>query len=135
MRTNTDREVAATGADPAALLDGSEDGPFPLSMPQLGLWAAEYMHPGSSACVTAQYSEILGAIDVQLFERASRQVITETEALRLCFGEAAGQPQQQVRPMWHWSLPVIDLSSDPAPYPAAMAWMQNQLAQPIDPCS
>jgi len=121
-----------TGADSRPLKNASQERAFPLSMPQLGLWAAQHMQPGSSACVTAQYSQILGAIDVPVFERASRLVIGETEALRLCFGEAAG-PLQWVQPPRAWSLPLIDLSDQPEPESAAVAWMKNQLAQPIDP--
>ncbi len=122
------------GADSEPLVDASQEGAFALSVPQLGLWAAEYMSPGGSASVTAQYSEILGAIDIHLFERASRRVIEETEALRLRFGEVNGQPMQWVQPAGYWSLPVIDLSGRPEPYSAAVAWMKDQLAQPIDPC-
>ena len=128
----SDKEVAMTGADSRPLKNASQERAFPLSMPQLGLWAAQHMQPGSSACVTAQYSQILGAIDVPVFERASRLVIGETEALRLCFGEAAG-PLQWVQPPRAWSLPLIDLSDQPEPESAAVAWMKNQLAQPIDP--
>ena len=66
------------------------------------------------------------------FERASRQLLEETEALRLCFGQVAGQPQQWVLPAENWILPVIDLSGEHEPYSAAVAWMQHQRAQPID---
>ena len=121
-----------TGADPEPLDQAAPESAVPLSMPQLGLWAAQQMDPGSSACVTAQYSQILGAIDVELFEQASRRVIEETEALRLCFGEADG-PLQWVQPPRAWSLPLIDLSGEAEPEAAALSWMTNQLAHPIDP--
>ena len=42
------------------------DGAFALSTAQEGLWAAEFLNPESSANVTGQYSEILGALDVAL---------------------------------------------------------------------
>lgn len=90
----SDTDVAVIRADSTPSADGPEAGAFPLSMPQLGLWTAEHMDLGGSASISAQYSEIVGAIDIPLFERASRQVLEETEALRLCFGEVAGQPQQ-----------------------------------------
>ena len=112
----SDKEVAMTGADSRPLKNASQERAFPLSMPQLGLWAAQHMQPGSSACVTAQYSQILGAIDVPVFERASRLVIGETEALRLCFGEAAGTLQwvQPPRAAADRSPPRICFSLDAA---------------------
>lgn len=131
----SDTDVAVIRADSTPSADGPEAGAFPLSMPQLGLWTAEHMDLGGSASISAQYSEIVGAIDIPLFERASRQVLEETEALRLCFGEVAGQPQQWVLPLGNWSLPVIDLSGEHEPYLAAVTWMQHQGAQPIDPRS
>jgi amino acid adenylation domain-containing protein len=107
-------------------------GAFPLGTAQTGLWAAELINPGNSANVTAQYSEILGALDVTLFERASRQVIDDTEALRLCFGGSAEQPKQWVTSIGLWSLPLIDLSSEPNPHGAALDWMKRQHARPLD---
>jgi hypothetical protein len=108
------------------------DGAFALSTAQEGLWAAEFLNPECNANVTGQYSEILGALDVATFERASRHVIEETEALRLCFGGPADQPQQWVVPLDHWSLPVIDLSGEPDLRTAALAWMETQHARPLD---
>ena len=110
-------------------------GAFALSTAQEGLWAAEFLNPESSANVTGQYSEILGALDVTLFERASRHVIEESEALRLCFGGADNQPQQWVVPLGHWSLPVVDLSGEPDPHAAALVWMKTQHARPLDVAS
>jgi nonribosomal peptide synthetase DhbF len=130
---DSDTHTPVIRADSTPAAEAPAAGAFALSMPQLGLWAAEHMHLGGSAGISAQYSEILGAIDIPLFERASRQVLEETEALRLCFGEVAGQPQQWVVPPGDWSLPVVDLSEEQQPSSAAVAWMQQQRAQPIDP--
>jgi len=88
------------------------DGAFALSTAQEGLWAAELLNPESSANVTGQYSEILGTLDVATFERASRHVIEETEALRLCIGGPADQPQQWVVPLEHGPVRnVVGISS------------------------
>jgi nonribosomal peptide synthetase DhbF len=132
---DSDTDVAVNRADSTRYADGPEAGGFPLSMPQLGLWTAEHMDLGGSASISAQYSEIVGAIDISQFERASRQVLEETEALRLCFGEVAGQPQQWVVPPGNWALPVVDLSGEHEPYSAAVTWMQHQRTQPINPGS
>src|SRR5471032_1102226 len=100
---------------------------FPLSTAQQGLWAAELLAPASNANVTGQYSEIAGPVDVPLFEAASRQVLIETEALRLCFGGALDEPLQWVQPLGDWSLPLLDFSARPDPRAAALAWMHEQL--------
>jgi len=113
-------------------LDTAADGAFALSTAQRGLWTAELLSPGSSANVTAQYSEIIGALDAANFELASIYIIGETEALRLCFGGRADRPLQWVAPLEHWSLQNIDLTGEPDPRAAALAWMRTELARPLD---
>jgi amino acid adenylation domain-containing protein len=108
---------------------------FALSTAQRGLWTAELLSPGTSANVTAQYSEIFGALHIANFELASLHVIEETEALRLCFGGRADRPLQWVAPLEHWSLPLIDVSGEPDPRAAALAWMRTELARPLDVAS
>ena len=68
----SDTGVAVNRADSAPSADGEEAGAFPLSLPQLGLWTAEHMGLGGSPTSSAQYSQIVGSIDIPLFERASR---------------------------------------------------------------
>jgi hypothetical protein len=71
--------------------DPLESGPgLPLSSPQLGIWFAQKINPSSPAYNIGEYIEIDGAIDPKLFEQALRQVVSETEALRLQIAEHAG---------------------------------------------
>jgi len=106
--------------------------PFELATPQKGLWAAALLNPTSNACVTGQYSDIRGELNVAAFERASRRVIAETEALRLRFGGSFEQPLQWIVPPGDWSLPVVDLSEESDPHRAALAWMNAQHRRPLD---
>ena len=93
----SDTGVAVNRADSAPSADGEEAGAFPLSLPQLGLWSCR-AHGSGRQC------QHLGAIfrdcrlqSTSLCSSALRgRVMEETEALRLCFGERAGQPQQWV---------------------------------------
>ena len=80
-----------------------------------------------------EYIEICGAIAPALFERALRQVVAESEALRVQITEHDGQPRQVIAALEAWSLPTIDVSSEPDPRTAAEAWMRSDLARPVEP--
>jgi len=104
-----------------------------LSSAQLGVWFAQKLDPGSAAYNIGEYIEIDGAIVLPLFERALRRVVSEAQSLRLEFSEQAGEPRQFIGEPTAWSLPIIDVSTEPDPRAAAETWMQADLAQPIDP--
>ena len=56
---------------------------FPLSAVQLGLWFGQQLDPQNAAFNVGDYLEILGPIDPAQFEATLRQVIRETESLRI----------------------------------------------------
>jgi len=58
---------------------------FGLSAAQLGIWFAQRLNPSTPAYNIGEYIEIHGSVDPILFERALRQVVAETDALRLQF--------------------------------------------------
>jgi len=68
-----------------------------------------------------------------LFEQALRQVVSETEALRLQFIEHRGDPRQVVAAACAWSMPILDLSAETDPRASAEAWMRADLDRAIDP--
>src|SRR6516225_1071998 len=106
---------------------------FRLSTAQLGIWFAQQLNPSSPAYNIGEYLEIHGPVDAVLFERAIRQVVAETEALRVQIMEHAGDPRQVIGPPPSWSMPIIDVSAEPDARAAAESWMQADLARPIDP--
>src|SRR5215471_363299 len=106
---------------------------FRLSTAQLGIWFAQQLNPSSPAYNIGEYLEIHGPVDAVSFERALRQVVTETEALRVQIIEHAGDPRQVIGPPPSWSMPIIDVSAGPDARAAAESWMQADLARPIDP--
>ena len=106
---------------------------LPLSSAQLGIWFAQKINPSSSAYNIGEYLEIHGSIDPVLFEQAIRQVVSETEVLRVRITEQAGEPRQVVTTTCGWSLPIIDFSAETDARAAAEAWMKADLAQPIEP--
>jgi len=106
---------------------------FRLSTAQLGIWFAQQLNPSSPAYNIGEYLEIHGPLDAVLFERALRQVVAETEALRVQIIEHAGEPRQVIGPPPPWSMPIIDVSAKTNARATAESWMQVDLARPIDP--
>src|ERR1700730_14502640 len=104
-----------------------------LSTAQLGIWFAQQLNPSSAAYNIGEYLEIHGSVDAVLFERALRQVVAETEALRVQIIEHAEDPRQLIGRPPSWSMPIIDVSAEVDARAAAESWMQVDLARPIDP--
>ncbi len=109
-----------------------ENNPLLLSDAQLGIWFAQSLAPSSPAFNLAEYLEISGPIDATLFEAALRQVVNETEALRVRFVTHADGPRQIIGPAPDWSMSFIDVSAATDPRAAAEHWMRADLAKPVD---
>ena len=77
---------------------------LPLSAAQLGIWFAQEIDPLNPVFNVGEYVEIRGALDPFLLERALRQVVAETEALRVQFIEHADGPRQVVGGPPPWSM-------------------------------
>ena len=103
-----------------------------LSAPQLEIWLDQKINPSSHPYNFVEYIEINGPVDPQLFERALRQVVSETEALRVQITEYAGEPRQVVGATCAWSLPFFDLSAEIDARASAEAWMKADLKRAID---
>src|SRR5713101_5940784 len=106
---------------------------LPLSSAQLGIWFAQQIDPSCPAYNIGEYIEIHGSIDPSLFEEALRQVVIETEALRVRFFEDAEGPRQILGDPPAWSMPIVDVSSEADARAAAESWMKADLARPIAP--
>src|SRR6266700_5867955 len=81
-----------------------------LASAQLGIWFAQKLDPTNPIYNIGQYTEIQGAVIPSVFETALRQVISETDALRLYFYEEAGEPRQSIIESSiasTWSMPII----------------------------
>src|SRR6516225_11347460 len=97
---------------------------FRLSTAQLGIWFAQQLHPSSPAYNIGEYLEIHGPVDAVLFERALRQVVAETEALRVQIIEHAGEPRQVIGPPPPWSMPSFVVIAKTDARAAAESWMR-----------
>ena len=104
-----------------------------LSDAQSGIWIAQAIDPASPAFNIAEYVDIRGPLRPELFASALRQVINESDCLRLRISSHAGGARQTVADFSDWELPVLDFSSQAEPFAAADAWMHEEIARPLQP--
>ena len=115
------RELARTG-----------DAGHELTAGQLGIWHHQRLHPESPVYNVGEYLEIVGDLDVAVFERALRHVVSEIDAFHLLFhADADGRVRQYVDKR-DWVLRVIDVSGEADPRAAAEDWMRTGLRRPFD---
>ncbi|MGY0487949.1 amino acid adenylation domain-containing protein [Streptomyces sp. WG-D5] len=113
----------------------SEPGPaavgdlvLPLTAAQSGMWFAQALDPLSPAQNTAEYLEIDGDLDPELFARALRRVVEEADALRVRVEDTPDGPRQRV--CGSVALPLTvreDLTEEDA-----LEWMREDLDRPCD---
>ncbi|KQR16488.1 non-ribosomal peptide synthetase [Cellulomonas sp. Leaf334] len=116
--------MSSTTLDPATQTDPPADGWWPLTDAQRAIVAAQRLDPSSSAFVVADVLEVAGGVDVAALVGAVRQVVAETEALRVVLdGDRVrlGGPAQA-------DVVVVDLSAHADPRAAATAWVDADLA-------
>ncbi|MZD08007.1 amino acid adenylation domain-containing protein, partial [Streptomyces sp. SID5785] len=101
---------------------------LPLTAAQSGMWFAQALDPLSAAQNTAEYLELDGEIDPELFARALRQVVAESDALRVRIEETPDGPRQRVCARVGLPLTVHDDLSEEE----ALARMRADLAEPCD---
>ncbi|MFF8424833.1 amino acid adenylation domain-containing protein [Streptomyces sp. NPDC016566] len=113
-----------------SFVDGARK--FPLTGAQAGVWFAQQMDPDSPIFRAAEYLEIHGPVDPQLFERALRRLVDEADALHVRFLETDEGPRQTVGPAPEWTLHVVDVSAAADPRQAAEEWMSRDLRRRAD---
>lgn len=102
---------------------------WPLTTGQSGVWFAQQLDPSNPAHRIAECLEIHGPVDPVLFEAALRQLLVETEMLRLRFPEQDGQVRQTVAPLAETPVLVHDVSDQADPWAAVRAWIEEDLAR------
>ncbi|WP_345599237.1 amino acid adenylation domain-containing protein, partial [Streptomyces coacervatus] len=99
---------------------------------QLGVWHAQQMAPENPAFNAAEYLEIHGDLDVELFVAVLRHSLDEADSYRLRFHMDGETPRQCVTESRDYPIHVLDVSGDPEPRAAAEDWMRADLAGPVD---
>lgn len=103
----------------------------PLTAAQLGIWLGQQLNSASSMYNAAEFIELRGVLNVNLFTRALSEVIAETVTLNLIFEQTPAGPQQRVQTT-HWQLAEQDFSHCAAPFEQARQWMYTDLARTVD---
>ncbi len=105
----------------------------PLLGAQEGIWTGHQLDTSSPAYNTAEYVAIEGPVDADHFETALRQAVEETEALHGVFvADDTGQPWQVDTAIPEWRLHTADVSGAPDPHAAALRWIHDDIARPVD---
>ncbi|MFF0000893.1 amino acid adenylation domain-containing protein [Streptomyces avermitilis] len=105
----------------------------PLLAAQEGIWTGQQLDPDSPAYNTAEYVLIDGPVDTAVFDAALHHVVAETEALNVAFVvDDEGRPWQTDAPAGDWRPHTADLTAEPDPHAAALAWIDEDMARPVD---
>ncbi|NYD51276.1 amino acid adenylation domain-containing protein/non-ribosomal peptide synthase protein (TIGR01720 family) [Actinomadura luteofluorescens] len=102
----------------------------PLSAAQRSVWYAQQLAPRTPIHI-AQYIEIEGPLDHELFDRVARIGAHEVLALNARLVEEDGTVHQILDPDASVSIPLVDLSGEPDPDAAARAWTRERMAEPL----
>ncbi|MDO5622229.1 MAG: amino acid adenylation domain-containing protein [Paracoccus sp. (in: a-proteobacteria)] len=104
---------------------------WPLTAAQEGLWYFQALDPANPILNTGQYLELTGPLDLPRLMDAIAQVVAESDALRLRFAQAQGQPLQ-----WLDSPPappgLVDLTAATDPQAEALRQMQADQNRPLN---
>ncbi|MEV8546750.1 amino acid adenylation domain-containing protein, partial [Streptomyces sp. NPDC051572] len=102
---------------------------------QIGVWQAQQLAPESPVYNIAEYLEILGELNVELFVESLRRTVDEAESLRLRFRLDAGIPKQYLTDSRDYPIHVVDVTPMSDPRAAAESWMLEdfrKLSVPTD---
>ena len=107
----------------------------PLSAQQQQVWFLSSLAPEASAAYLASCTlRLKGPLDAGALAQALTCLVARHEILRTTFRDAPGGPVQEVRPPWQVTLPVRDLTGQPAGRPAALRAAIARVARdPIGP--
>ncbi|WP_156206959.1 condensation domain-containing protein, partial [Streptomyces lycii] len=104
---------------------------YGLTAAQLSVWYGQRLAPDSPGYQTAEYLEITGDLDPDLFARALRRALSETESFHVRFTQGAdGTVRQRVDVSRDWPLHIVDVSHEADPRAAAERWMWEELRRP-----
>jgi hypothetical protein len=95
-------------------------------------WESHQADPDNSRHTCGCVVELTGEVDRMLLDRALAATLAEAEALRTTFHVEDRMPRQTVGPVPENPLAYRDLTGRRLPRAAARAWLDAELARPID---
>jgi hypothetical protein len=102
-----------------------------LTAGQRDVWFSQRLNPDEPVNIGA-YLEIVGGLDLGIFETALRQTMSEVDAVHMRFPGDDDAPGQYVIKRADWPLDVIDVSFEADPHAAAEDWMRTDMCRPVD---
>ncbi len=78
------------------------------------------------------YTVIEGPVEAEKFQAAARQVVDEVDSLRMVIVERPEGPRQRSGVLPDWTLPVLDMSAEPDPLAATVAWIRGHAWRAFD---
>ncbi|MBV2155097.1 non-ribosomal peptide synthetase, partial [Kitasatospora sp. SUK 42] len=106
---------------------------LPLTAAQREIWLAEQRaRTALDIYRIGDYLEVHGPVDAELFATVLRRVVEEIDSLHVSFVDDGQGVRQVVRAAWDWEPALLDLSAEPDPRAAALAWMAQDRKRPLD---
>src|SRR3954447_8678499 len=103
---------------------------LPLSAAQQSVWFAQQLIPQTPIYI-AQYMELEGPFELDLFNQALLLGADESEVLHFRLIERDGIPYQSIEFAPLAPLELIDFSAEADPAGAARAWIDTDLTTPV----
>ncbi|WP_086838998.1 non-ribosomal peptide synthetase [Amycolatopsis kentuckyensis] len=104
---------------------------LPLSTAQTDVWYDEQLSGGGLAYAMADYLDITGPLDVDVFRSALRALADEAECFRARFVEVEGEPRQLIEPLTELPIRYPDVTGEADPESAALDWMHEDMRHPF----
>jgi amino acid adenylation domain-containing protein len=104
---------------------------FPLTAVQTGVWYGHQADSSGHQYNVSQYVDFRGHLDPPLLAEAWRRLRQESEVMRIS-AVVEDDGLFQVVSDADADLPLLDLTGEPDPEAAALAWMRGQSLRPID---
>ncbi|WIX90621.1 non-ribosomal peptide synthetase [Amycolatopsis sp. DG1A-15b] len=104
---------------------------LPLSTAQTDVWYDEQLSGGGLAYAMADYLDITGPLDVDVFQSALRALADEAECFRARFVEVEGEPRQLIEPLTELPIRFPDVTGEADPESAALDWMHEDMRHPF----
>ncbi|MER6086006.1 amino acid adenylation domain-containing protein, partial [Streptomyces sp. NPDC001833] len=109
-----------------------EGGVRDLMAGQLGIWQAQRLAPENPVYNIAEYFEIHGDLDLDLFVQALRRTVDEVGCYHLRFCPDGDTPRQYFTDAPDYRIHVQDVSAARDPQAAALEWMRTDQCAPVD---
>ncbi|HYO11588.1 MAG TPA: amino acid adenylation domain-containing protein, partial [Thermoanaerobaculia bacterium] len=103
------------GLQPLPMTRIARDGDLPLSFAQQRLWFLDQWEPGSPFYNMALPLRVRSRLSPAVLERSLGEIVRRHEILRTTFAAGPQGPVQVIAPFSGFALPLVDLSSLPAP--------------------